>query len=100
MDLITPLGRGQRALIVAPPRTGKTILLKEIAQAIRAGTPEIHVIMLLVDERPEEVTDLQALGGCGYLFLDVRRIALAAHPGGGAGERAGAAAGRVRDSTW
>jgi transcription termination factor Rho len=59
VDLITPLGRGQRALIVAPPRTGKTILLKEIAQAIRAGSPEVHVIMLLVDERPEEVTDLK-----------------------------------------
>ena len=59
VDLITPLGRGQRALIVAPPRAGKTILLKEITQAIRAGTPEIHVILLLVDERPEEVTDLR-----------------------------------------
>lgn len=59
VDLVTPLGRGQRALIVAPPRTGKTVLLKEITQAIRAGTPEIHVILLLVDERPEEVTDLR-----------------------------------------
>jgi transcription termination factor Rho len=59
VDLITPLGRGQRALIVSPPRAGKTILLKEIAQAIRASSPESHVIMLLVDERPEEVTDLK-----------------------------------------
>lgn len=59
VDLITPLGRGQRALIVAPPRTGKTILLKEIAKAIRANSPEIHLILLLVDERPEEVTDLR-----------------------------------------
>jgi len=59
VDLITPLGRGQRALIVAPPRTGKTIFLKEIAQAIRASSPESEVIMLLVDERPEEVTDLR-----------------------------------------
>ena len=59
VDLITPLGRGQRALIVAPPRTGKTIFLKEIAQAIRAGNPQSHVILLLVDERPEEVTDLR-----------------------------------------
>jgi transcription termination factor Rho len=59
MDLITPLGRGQRGLIVAPPRTGKTILLKDIAQAIRANYPEIHVILLLIDERPEEVTDLR-----------------------------------------
>ena len=59
VDLITPLGRGQRALIVAPPRTGKTILLKDIAQAIRASSPETHLIVLLVDERPEEVTDLK-----------------------------------------
>jgi transcription termination factor Rho len=59
VDLITPLGRGQRALIVAPPRTGKTILLKEIARAIRANSPDTHVILLLVDERPEEVTDLR-----------------------------------------
>ena len=64
VDLITPLGLGQRALIVAPPRTGKTILLKEIAQAIRASSPEIHVIMLLVDERPEEVTDLRRSVDC------------------------------------
>jgi len=59
VDLIAPLGRGQRGLIVAPPRTGKTILLKDIAKAIRASSPEIHVIMLLIDERPEEVTDLK-----------------------------------------
>src|SRR5438067_988076 len=59
IDLITPLGRGQRALIVSPPRAGKTVLLKEIAQSIRANSPESHVIMLLVDERPEEVTDLK-----------------------------------------
>ena len=59
VDLITPLGRGQRALIVAPPRVGKTIMLKEIAQSIRASSPESHVILLLVDERPEEVTDLR-----------------------------------------
>ena len=59
VDLIAPLGRGQRGLIVAPPRTGKTILLKDIARAIRASSPDIHVIMLLVDERPEEVTDLR-----------------------------------------
>ncbi|HWB59854.1 MAG TPA: transcription termination factor Rho [Chthoniobacteraceae bacterium] len=59
MDLVTPLGRGQRGLIVAPPRTGKTILLQDIAQAIRANYPEIRLIMLLVDERPEEVTDMK-----------------------------------------
>ena len=59
VDLMTPLGRGQRGLIVAPPRVGKTILLKEIAKAIQANYPEIVLILLLVDERPEEVTDLQ-----------------------------------------
>ena len=58
VDLLAPLGRGQRGLIVAPPRVGKTILLKEIAKAIRANHPEIVLILLLVDERPEEVTDL------------------------------------------
>lgn len=59
VDLIAPLGKGQRALIVAPPRTGKTILLKHVAQAIRSTSPDVHLILLLVDERPEEVTDLR-----------------------------------------
>jgi transcription termination factor Rho len=59
VDLLTPLGRGQRGLIVAPPRVGKTILLKEIAKAIRVNHPDIVLILLLVDERPEEVTDLE-----------------------------------------
>jgi transcription termination factor Rho len=58
VDLLAPLGRGQRGLIVAPPRVGKTILLKEIAKAIRVNHPDIVLIILLVDERPEEVTDL------------------------------------------
>ncbi|MDR1493519.1 MAG: transcription termination factor Rho [Planctomycetaceae bacterium] len=59
MDLLTPLGRGQRALIVAPPRSGKTVLLHDIAQAIRANHKEVKVIVLLIDERPEEVTDFK-----------------------------------------
>lgn len=59
IDLIAPLGRGQRGLIVAPPRVGKTIMLKHIAKSIRANYPEIHLILLLVDERPEEVTDFR-----------------------------------------
>ncbi len=59
VDLITPLGRGQRALVVAPPRGGKTMMMKEMARSIRAGSPETHLILLLVDERPEEVTDLK-----------------------------------------
>ncbi len=59
VDLIAPLGKGQRALIVAPPRTGKTILMKHIAHAIRSTSPDVQLILLLVDERPEEVTDLR-----------------------------------------
>ena len=59
LDLVAPLGRGQRGLIVAPPRTGKTVLLKDIAQSILANSPETSLIMLLVDERPEEVTDFR-----------------------------------------
>ena len=58
-DLVAPLGKGQRALIVAPPRTGKTILMRDIAQGIRATSPDIKLMLLLVDERPEEVTDLK-----------------------------------------
>ncbi len=59
MDLITPIGKGQRGLIVAPPRTGKTILLQKIANAITKNHPEVFLIVLLIDERPEEVTDFQ-----------------------------------------
>jgi transcription termination factor Rho len=59
MDLLTPIGKGQRGLIVAPPRTGKTILLQHIAQAVTKNHPEMHLMMLLVDERPEEVTDMR-----------------------------------------
>jgi transcription termination factor Rho len=58
VDLIAPIGKGQRGLIVAPPRTGKTILLQKIANAIRENYPEITLIVLLIDERPEEVTDM------------------------------------------
>src|SRR6184192_2836282 len=64
VDLLAPLGHGQRGLIVAPPRVGKTILLKEIAKAIRVNHPEIVLILLLVDERPEEVTDLEREVDC------------------------------------
>lgn len=59
MDLFTPLGKGQRGLIVAPPRTGKTMLLQAIANSINKNHPEIMIIVLLIDERPEEVTDMQ-----------------------------------------
>ncbi|MCP8895853.1 transcription termination factor Rho [Shinella daejeonensis] len=59
IDLVAPLGKGQRALIVAPPRTGKTVLLQNIAHSITANHPECYLIVLLIDERPEEVTDMQ-----------------------------------------
>ncbi|MBM3806620.1 MAG: transcription termination factor Rho [Acidimicrobiia bacterium] len=59
MDLMTPLGKGQRGLIVAPPRTGKTMLLQAIAQSVARNHPEVYLIVLLIDERPEEVTDMQ-----------------------------------------
>jgi transcription termination factor Rho len=59
MDLLTPIGKGQRGLIVAPPRTGKTMLLQSIANSVAANHPEVFLIVLLIDERPEEVTDMQ-----------------------------------------
>ena len=59
MDLLTPLGKGQRGLIVAPPRTGKTMMLQAIANSVTTNHPEINLIVLLIDERPEEVTDMQ-----------------------------------------
>ncbi len=59
MDLLTPIGKGQRGLIVAPPRTGKTVLLEHIARAVSKNHPEMYLIMLLVDERPEEVTEMR-----------------------------------------
>ncbi|HSI88900.1 MAG TPA: transcription termination factor Rho [Pyrinomonadaceae bacterium] len=59
IDLVTPIGKGQRALIVAPPRTGKTVLLQTIANSITQNHPEVTLIVLLIDERPEEVTDMQ-----------------------------------------
>ena len=59
IDIVTPLGKGQRGLIVAPPRTGKTVLLQNIAHSITSNHPECYLIVLLIDERPEEVTDMQ-----------------------------------------
>jgi transcription termination factor Rho len=59
IDLVTPVGKGTRGLIVAPPRTGKTTILKQIANAVTENHPEVHVLVLLIDERPEEVTDFQ-----------------------------------------
>lgn len=59
MDLLSPIGRGQRGMIVSPPKAGKTTLLKEVARSIKANHPDIHLLVLLIDERPEEVTDIR-----------------------------------------
>ena len=59
IDLVAPIGKGQRGLIVSPPKAGKTLLLQNMAQSIIKNNPEVHVIVLLIDERPEEVTDMQ-----------------------------------------
>ena len=58
MDLFSPIGKGQRGMIVSQPKTGKTMLLKDVANAIAANHPEVYQIILLIDERPEEVTDM------------------------------------------
>ncbi len=59
IDIVAPLGKGQRALLVSPPRTGKTVMMQNIAKAIMANHPEVYLLVLLIDERPEEVTDMQ-----------------------------------------
>ena len=59
MDLISPIGKGQRGMIVSPPKAGKTTLLKDAAQSILKNNPDMHLIILLIDERPEEVTDIK-----------------------------------------
>src|SRR5947199_8904501 len=61
MDLLSPIGKGQRGMIVAAPRTGKTMMLQSIAHAIATNHPEVYLIVLLIDERPEEVTDMQLM---------------------------------------
>lgn len=68
LDLVAPIGKGQRGLIVAPPKAGKTILLKKIAMAIKANHPEIHLTVLLIDERPEEVTDFKESVNCDVAY--------------------------------
>jgi len=69
IDLVAPVGKGQRGMIVSPPKAGKTTVMKEIANAVRVNNPEVHLIVLLVDERPEEVTDMQrSVGGAEVVY--------------------------------
>ena len=71
IELVAPQGKGQRALITAPPRSGKTVMLQSIARAIAENHPEVYLMVLLIDERPEEVTDMARSvegGGCQFHF--------------------------------
>ena len=101
MDLMTPLGMGQRGLIVAPPRTGKTTLLHHIADAVMKNHPEMKLIILLVDERPEEVTDFRRShpqgGDHGQLE---RQRHQEPHPHRATGDRARQAPGRSRQARF
>src|SRR5438094_150598 len=72
LDLITPLGKGQRALIVSPPRTGKTVMLQNIAHALAGNHPEVYLLVLLIDERPEEVTDMARSGMDEVIFEEFK----------------------------
>jgi transcription termination factor Rho len=74
VDLVTPIGKGQRMLIVAPPRTGKTVLLQKIANSISINHPEVILIILLIDERPEEVTELRTWSAIPKVKLSARRL--------------------------
>jgi transcription termination factor Rho len=100
IDMVTPLGFGQRALIVAPPRTGKTVILQQLTNAIATNHPDAHIIVLLIDERPEEVTDFRrntpkARRGRRE---HVSTRGDAPHPSRRDGDGEGAAHGRVRRS--
>lgn len=77
LDLASPIGRGQRGLIVAPPKAGKTMLLQNIAQSIAYNHPDCVLMVLLIDERPEEVTEMQRLVKGGLLLLPLTNQHLA-----------------------
>ena len=93
LDIVAPLGKGQRALIVAPPRTGKTMMLQNIAHSIEENHPEAYLIVLLVDERPEEVTDMDRSVRGEVVSSTFDEPATTSRPGGGDGDREGQAAG-------
>jgi transcription termination factor Rho len=96
IDLVAPIGKGQRGLIVSPPKAGKTTVMKDIVRAIERNHPDVHVIVLLVDERPEEVTDMKRwlLNG-EVIGLHLRPPRRGAHHARRAGHRAGQAPGRA-----
>jgi transcription termination factor Rho len=96
IDLVSPIGKGQRGLIVSPPKAGKTIL-QNIAQSIARNNPECYLIVLLIDERPEEVTEMQRIGARRSDRQHLRRAADPPCAGGGNGDREGQAAGRAQD---
>ena len=94
VDLLSPIGKGQRGLIVSPPKAGKTTVMKQIAHSIEANNPDVHLMVLLVDERPEEVTDMRRSVKGEVIASTFDRPADEHTAGGRAGHRAGQAAGR------
>ena len=94
--MIAPIGKGQRGLIVAPPKTGKTMIMQAIANAITQNNPECHLMVVLVDERPEEVTDMQRSVKGEVIASTFDRPGRGPHHGRRAGHRAGQAPGRAR----
>jgi hypothetical protein len=97
LDMMVPIGKGQRGLIVAPPRTGKTMLLQNIANSITHNHPEVYLIVLLIDERPEEVTDMQRSVRGEVILVDLRRAGAAPRAGRRDGDREGEAPGRAQE---
>ena len=97
LDLVCPIGKGTRGLIVAPPRTGKTVLMQKMANAILKNNPETYLFILLIDERPEEVTDMErTCKGAEVISVHVRRTAGAPCAGGRNGHRKGQAHDRTQ----
>ncbi len=99
IDLVAPIGKGQRGLIVSPPKAGKTTVLKDIAAAISANNPEAYLMCLLVDERPEEVTDMERSIHGEVVSLDLRHAEREPHRRGRACHGAGQASRRERTTT-
>ncbi len=97
IDLVSPIGKGQRGLIVSPPKAGKTMLLQNIATSITANHPEVHLIVLLIDERPEEVTEMQRTVKGESGVVDLRRTRRPPRAGRGNGDRKGQAPGRAQE---